>query len=227
MARPITGMPQGVAKQSSRTWILYHLPGARSSKIVWLLKELELQAEIVQFESLRDVRTRQGYETISPLRKIPVLVTQYGPMLESVAIQEFIISTNGKGRLRPAVDSPQLQKYLQWIHFAEPSLAAHISIYKRARAAQEQPGQDKVADHAAKQIRAGLAVIEAALTEHRQPYILGREFSAADISLVHGLRAAQGEGLLKDFPLTDAYMETLKARPMYQESYVPYPAPTS
>ena len=35
---------------ASRRWTLYHEPGTRSSKIVWLFKELDVEVDLVVFE---------------------------------------------------------------------------------------------------------------------------------------------------------------------------------
>ncbi|KAK9803114.1 hypothetical protein WJX73_006102 [Symbiochloris irregularis] len=206
---------------------LYHCPGTRSSRIVWLFKELGLDVEIEKFENLQDCRTRKGYDAISPLRRVPTLVTQHGPLIESGAIQEYVLRTRGNGRLQPAVDSPQYQKYLMWTFFAEPTLTAHAATFKQQTLLLPEADRiPQLVEIAVKQLRAALAVVEAALAEHKQDYILGADFSAADISLIHGLRNAHGQGNMKDFPLTTAYVERLQARPLYKESYVPYPTPT-
>ena len=48
----------------------------------------------------------------------------------------------------------------------------------------------QVVEFAKAQARAALALIEKELERHGQPYILGSDFSAADILLIHGLRNA-------------------------------------
>ena len=49
----------------------------------------------------------------------------------------------------------------------------------------------QVVEMGAEMVKGAVSVIESELERHQQPFILGPDFSAADIALIHGLRNAQ------------------------------------
>ena len=62
-----------------------------------------------------------------------------------------------------------------------------------------------------------VSVVERALGD--EPYILGSQFSAADIMLAFGLNIGRYLGFVgPDTPRCDAYLDRLAARPAYQKA---------
>ena len=80
---------------------IHHLNHSRSTRVIWLMEELNEPYEIVQH--IRDpntFRSPQTLERVHPLGKAPVI--EDGPLIlaESGAIIEYLISTYGRGSSR-------------------------------------------------------------------------------------------------------------------------------
>lgn len=174
---------------------IYHCPGTRSVRIVWLLEELEIDYEIIPVAPASDMR---GFAMASPSGKVPVLDDGDTVIFESGAILEYLIETRGDGRLAPAVGTAQRGVYLQWLHFAEATLMPplvlffHHSIYR-----PEAERIVAIATEARALLGRTLAVIERCLADGRN-YIAGSEFSGADIMLGYPLVIMQTLQLVGD-----------------------------
>lgn len=196
---------------------LYHCPQTRSIRIFWLLEELGVPYELVRLDftpaSLKDPE----YLKVNPLGKIPSIQDGDLTMFESGAILEYILEKYGKGRLAPAPGAPARGPFLQWVHFAEatamPPLAdiAQHSLFK-----PESERLPAVVADARKKLAAVLDVLEQALAG--KPYLLGAEFSAADIMMGYSLLLTKWFGLLSDtYPNVVAYLQRLEQRPALQK----------
>src|SRR5215831_8739345 len=182
------------AKKPAMDLTIYHIEGRRSERIVWLCEELGLPYKLVykQGDIAASMQTIRG---VSPLMPVAPTVNIYGQvMVESGAIIELILAREGKGRLTPPVNSPDYAYYLQWLHFAEGSLAARViadyrvALAQNASKPQLQAGRPKLVD--------GDDVVKFAddfLGKHA--YFGGTEFSAADIIMLFPLNIAESFGV--------------------------------
>ena len=194
---------------------LYFAPRTRAVRILWLLEELGLPYELKKREFAPPSKT---FSQQTPLGKFPVIEDGDVVISESGAILEYILERYGEGRLAPAIGSPLRGPFLQWIHFAEgtayPPLGNLVwhSFYKRD--ADELPSV--VAD-AKGRARDALDFAAQALAD--RDYLLGAEFTAADIMLGFTLAVAQVVGVLdeRDAVLT-RYLERLQSRPAFQKA---------
>ena len=103
---------------------VHHLNDSRSQRILWLLEELGVGYDIVQYR--RDPVTNlapPALKAVHPLGKSPVIVDDALVLAESGAIVEYLVRKYGNGSLAPAPDigSRDYVDYLHWMHFAEGS----------------------------------------------------------------------------------------------------------
>lgn len=197
---------------------IYHIEGRRSERIVWLCEELGLpyKLEYKRGDVAGSMNTIRG---LSPLMPVAPTVRIYDQvMVESGAIIELILAREGKGRLTPAVNSPDYAYYLQWMHFAEGSLAARViadyrvALAQGAAKPQAIPGRPKLVD--------GDDVVKFAddfLSKH--PYFGGESFSAADIIMLFPLNIAESFGVteMKNYPNVIAWRNKVTERPAYKK----------
>ena len=194
---------------------LYHAPRTRSVRVRWLLEELGVPYELKRVPFTPPRRT---FSQPTPLGKLPVLEDGDVAIGESGAILQYVLERHGEGRLAPALDSPLRGPFLQWIHYAEgtayPPLGVIIWHTFYRRDADRLP--EVIEDHR-ERARDALDFVERTLGEG--DYLLGAEFTAADVMMGFTLAVAQVLGVLDGrYPRLGRYLERLQARPAYQRA---------
>ena len=195
---------------------LYHAPMTRSARIVWLLEELGLPYRL---ETLTFVPPQRPFSQATPAGKFPALVDGDLTMFESGAILEYVLERYGEGRLAPPPGTAARGLYLQWIHFAEGTAAPPIGDIVRQMFKPESERVPAVVEDARERARVTLDVAERALAG--RPYLLGSEFSAADIMMGYTVALARFVGALDAaiHPGLAAYLERLETRPACQKAF--------
>jgi len=194
---------------------LYHAPLTRSIRIYWLLEELGVpyQLELVKFTP-----GKTPFAQATPYGKVPAIEDGDLTMFESGAIVEYVLERYGEGRLAPRVGTPERGQFLQWLHFAEATALPPLGdIVRHTIFKPEAERIPAVVEDARTRAAAGFAVVERAL-EGKQ-YLLGREFSAADVMMGVTLLIARRLKVLDEkYPNLTAYLTRLEARPALQKA---------
>jgi glutathione S-transferase len=196
---------------------LYYAPRTRAVRIVWLLEELGLPYVLERAEFAPPARAFFAQKT--PLGKFPTLEDGELVMCESGAIMEYILERYGNGRLAPPIRSPKRGAFLQWLHFAEGTAFPPIGIIVwLTRYRDDTAHHAELLANARERAAAGFDFLERELDA--KAWILGDEFSAADIALGFTLGAARllGELDAARFARLDAYLARLQARPAFKRT---------
>lgn len=192
--------------------VVHHLNDSRSQRILWLLEELALPYEIKFYK--RDAATRLAppeLKAVHPLGKSPVLSDDGQTIIESGAIVDYVIRRHGQGRLQPAQTSRDYDAYQQWLHYAEGSgmlpllLKLYVSRLGEAGAPLWPRIESELANH--------LGYVDRSLAG--RPWLLGNEFSGADIQMSFVGEAAKTRVNRADYPHLDAWVKRFQARPAY------------
>jgi glutathione S-transferase len=194
---------------------LYHAPRTRSVRVRWLLEELGLPYELVPVTFKPPTRT---FSQDTPFGKLPAIVDGDVTIGESGAIVEYILERYGKGRLAPAIGSPLRGEFLQWVHYAEGTAFPPLGIIVWHTLFRGDADQlPTVIAGARERAAAALDVVERALGG--KTYLLGNDFSAADVMMGFTLAAARMLGVLDErFPNLGGYLARLEARPAFQRA---------
>jgi glutathione S-transferase len=210
--------------------VVHHLNNSRSQRVLFLLEELGLDYRVERYQ--RDPQTMlapPALKAIHPLGKSPVLTDGEHVLAESGAILEYIIQRHGNGRLSPAAGSEAELRYRFFMHYAEgsvmPSLLLKL-VFDRiesspmpffVRPIARMISQKTKNAFIMPQIEGNLSFIEAELQE--RDWLVGNEFTAADVQMSYPLEAAVARGGLDArYPRTQAYLQRLHARPAYQRA---------
>jgi glutathione S-transferase len=193
--------------------IVHHLDDSRSQRILWLIEELGLPYEIRQHK--RDPETRLAppeLRQIHALGKAPVIEDNGKVVAESGAIIDYVLRHYGNGRLAPAPSDLNYDDFVHWMHYAEgsgmPALIIRINVARVGDAAAPAlPRLDR-------EIALQLGYLDYALKG--RPYILGYEFSAADIQLSFIGELAGARFGIDSYPDIKAWVQRFQARPAYQ-----------
>ena len=195
---------------------LYHSPLSRSVRILWLLEELGLPYQLKA--AALEPPSPKPFAQKTPSGKFPTLEDDGMAMFESGAILEYVLEKHGSGRLAPPVGSPLRGPYLQWVHFAEATLFAGLgNIAWHTRFKQDAEAvAGAVADYRG-WAGAALDALERQLAGRQ--FVLGEEFSGADIMLGYSLLVAKAFGVLTEsHPTASAYLDRLTQRPALRKA---------
>ncbi|MDO9474202.1 MAG: glutathione S-transferase [Caulobacter sp.] len=158
---------------------LFHAPKSRSTRMIWLLEELGAPCEIKVVDIVRPSGGARDPANPHPHGQVPALVDDGVLITESAAIALYLTDRFREQPMGPAVGDPLRGPYLTWLAYyagvLEPVIAARWS------------GKAGEAENAAYEILDGQ--LKGAL--ERGPWLLGDDFSAADIMFISLLQFAR------------------------------------
>lgn len=196
---------------------LYFAPKTRAVRIAWLLEELGLPYELVQFELGQKEMREESFLNIHPNGRVPVLVDGDVTLFESGAIVEYILARHTDGMMRPEPSSPNFPAYLQWLHYSEGMLMPPINslVVETVILPPERRNEVNVR-RAQKLLGQMLYAIEVHMSGRK---FLAGDFSGADIMLGHDIAGIARFGdYLDNLPNLSAYAERLNTRPALQKA---------
>ncbi len=205
---------------------VYHVPGSRSLRSVWLLHELGVDFTVREMPfDLRVLRT-PDYLAVSPLGRVPAL--RHGDMhlFESGAIAQYLTWRFPEKNLGRAPGHPEWPMWLQWIHFAETIAVHGASQVQQQVFIRPEDRSAVIKDLESKRLVKCYEVIDRALGE--QEHLLPGGFSAADVGVGYSLHLGLGftpmpEGLAR----VRAYYDRLAARPAFKAASASERRPTA
>ena len=196
---------------------LFHAKGSRSVRIIWLFEELGMD---YQLDTLERGKPNKAFSEASIFAKIPAIQDGDITLTESVAIIQYILQKYGGGGLQPSVDSDDYAMYLQWLNFGESTLIQPIvEILVNTMFRSEENRHQYSIDSGIQSFKKIAQSLDPVLSQ--QNYLLGRQFSAADIVNGYTLRLANRLQLLDDSEGIENvcdYFRRLEAREAYQKA---------
>jgi glutathione S-transferase len=189
---------------------LYWSPRSRSFSAIWLMEETGLPYERVLTDISTGAQKAPDYLKINPMGKVPALTDGDASLGEAAAICAYVADRYPETRLAPAVTDPRRARYLQWLFFGpsciEPAIIQIFTKIEVPTSTAAWGSSTQVFD-----------VLDAALAEG--PWILGEDFSAADIVIGSGLNfAVRLFKMVPSRPSFDAYIARCMARPAFQRA---------
>lgn len=189
--------------------VLYHHPFSRAATVVWMLEEVGVPYQLSFVDLSAGQHKQPEILALNPMGKLPILTDGAAVITESAAIALYLADRYAPGRLAPHLDDPRRGTYLRWSFFApgviEPGLMAKAAgwAYKE--------GQAGWGSHDSM-----LRAMQAALSSG--DYLLGGEFSMADVVFGGTLRFMLTFKMLEPLPVFVAYAERLAGRPALQRA---------
>lgn len=194
---------------------LHHVPFSRSFRVLWMLEELSLEAEIVPHSIRKGTMRVPEMLEISPAARAPALEIDGTTMIESGAIIEYLAETYPEAGLGVFAGAPDRARYLQLIHFAETQ-AGLVEQLNLQHVFLRDPAlvSPTVIKLNTRRLAVTLSALEGLLGNNE--FLLPTGFSAADIMMGFNLMAAPYYVPLSDYPALASYRSRLEARPSYQ-----------
>ena len=208
---------------------VHHLEDSRSQRILWLLEELNLAYEIIEYK--RDPNTASAPDSlkeIHPLGKAPILTDGDNTIAESGAIIEYLLDQYDEGnRLRPT-EGQALLDYRYWLHFAEGSLMPLLVMKLVMTKVPKNPMPffikpiakaltDKVIQKFIQpRLQPQIELIEATLAD--RTWFAGEALTAADIQMSFPLQASSTRMDLSSYPNIRKFLSEVEKQPSYQRA---------
>jgi len=185
----------------------YHAAPSRSSIVHWMLEEVGEPYDIHLVSFKKGENRTPEYLAINPMGKVPALRHREVVITEASAICAYLADEFPRAKLNIPIGKAKRGLYLKWLFFG-PS-CVEPAIWEKAfprkepapRAALGFGEFDTVVDVLAK--AAGAA----------RPYMMGEQFTAADVVIGSGLRWGTIFKLLPERPEFVAYVAGLNERP--------------
>lgn len=198
---------------------IYHVPGTRSARVIWLCEELDHPYTIETIDFSPEYRASPEWRALNPVGKVPALRDGSLSMFESGAMLEYILERYGDGRLRPGPGTPSAAEYLQWSWFAEATFARPLGDMAQHLFVRPEPERiPAVVDDARKRALLCLDAVTQRLADRR--FLLGETFSAADIMMGYTLVLGQRVGVLApEHQVAQGYLARLAERPGYARAF--------
>jgi glutathione S-transferase len=190
---------------------LYTNPMSRGRMVRWMLEEIgqPYDTEIVAYGA--GMKTPE-YCAINPMGKVPAL--RHGDMVvtETAAIIAYLADAFPEARLAPPPASPLRGPYYRWLFYAAGCLEAAIT--NKALGVVVPAERERMVGYGS--FEAVMEVLEAAVS--KSAYLLGEDFSAADVYLGSQLGFGMRFGMIDKRPAFEAYYARMQARPALQRA---------
>ena len=189
---------------------LFWAPQTRSTRAVWMLEETGLEYEMEQIDIRSPDREDSAeFRTASPMGKVPALIDGEVAMSESAAICLYLADRYSPGTLAPAIDDARRGNFLYWLMYTpavvEPAMSEKFSGVEPNR------GRSGWGDFALM-----IETWERGLD--RGPWILGADFTAADVMLGSSAVFLRMFDMLPDSAILNDYADRCLARDAYKRA---------
>lgn len=189
---------------------LYYNPMSRARNTLWMLEEAGAPYDLKVVDLEKGEHKTPAFLSINPMGKLPTIVHNGATITESAAICAYIADAFPKANLAPATNDPQRGTYYRWLFFTNGCLEPAMidKSFNRPPVRQTTIGYGTYEDT--------LNAVEKALATG--PYLLGKQFTAADIFLCGNLGYGMMVGGIEKRPAFVNYVKHISDRPAHQRS---------
>jgi glutathione S-transferase len=190
---------------------LYHAAPSRSSIARWMLEELGEPYDLHVLSLSKDEQRAPGYLAVNPMGKVPALKHGETVVTEAAAICTYLADAFPQARLNVPIGDPRRGAYLKWLFFAPSCIEPAITDRAFPRKEEARRAMLGYGD-----FDTVMAVVAGAVEPG--PYLMGEQFTAADVVLGSTLRWGLMFGLLPKRPEFTAYVARLEQRPALERA---------
>ncbi len=200
-------------------YTLYYAPGTASMVVHLALLEIGAphQLRLVDFDA--GAQRDADYLKLNPGGVVPTLVIDGRPMCESAAILMLLAERHPQAGLAPAVGSPEREAWLRWVVYLSNTLMSTYRFWfypAELGAAEHTPA---VRAALQKKIEGVWDLLDAQL-QANGPYLLGKDFSGADLLLTMLMRWSRNMPRpVTGWPALKRLADLIRARPSWKELY--------
>jgi glutathione S-transferase len=190
---------------------LYHAAPSRSSIPHWMLEEIGEPYDLHLLSLKNGDNRKPDYLAVNPMGKVPALKHGDITITESAAICAYLADEFPRAKLNVPVGDPRRGIYLKWLFFGPSCIEPAImdrAFPRQGEARREALGYgdfDTTMDVVAEAVAPGR-------------YLMGEQFTAADVVIGSTLRWGMMFKLIPERPEFTAYVARLAERPALQRA---------
>ena len=185
---------------------LYHASPSRSSIVRWMLEEVGEPYDIHLLRLMEGDQSKPNYLAINPMGKVPALKHGDVVITEAAAICTYLADAFPRANLCVPIGDPRRGVYLKWLFFGPSCIEPAMTDRAFPRKEEPRPGMLGYGDFDTVLKVVGNAVAKG-------PYIMGDQFSAADVVIGSDLRFGMMFKMLPERREFIAYTGRLAQRP--------------
>ena len=216
---PATARDPIMRAMSIPRFLLHYAPRSRAGRALWLLEESGAPYELIVHDFARSTHKEPEYLAVNPDGKLPALVDR-GPgigapdwpvvVTESSAVCAYIADLVPEAKLAPPLGSPDRAAYLTWLAYVPAAIEPAFADLVFAREKPAPAGAMGWPPFAVVIQRIASALDP---RDDDAPYLLGAQFTAADLMVGGMLQWLKAWGKLPEHASIDRYLATLEKRP--------------
>lgn len=188
---------------------LYASKASRSLAGYWILEELGIPYDVVDVDILTGKHREPEYLAINPSGQVPAVSVDGIVVSERPAICAFLADRFGYGSIAPRIEAPERGAYLKWLVYSTSVIDPAIAVYASNVA--------KPLEHATWGNAHDVVDVIADALKGRI-WLLGDQFTAADVAVGSVVTMALFNGLLPENPVLNDYNDRLKRRSAFQRA---------
>ena len=190
---------------------LYHAAPSRSSIVRWMLEEVGEHYDIHLLSLTKGESRAPDYLAVNPMGKVPAL--RHGDVIvtEAAAICTYLADEFPRAGLNVPIGDPRRGIYLKWLFFGPSCLEPAVIDRAAPRKEEARRGMLGYGD-----FDTLMNVFAEAVSAGR--YLMGEQFTAADVVIGSGLRWAMMFKLIPERPEFVSYVGRLEQRPALQRA---------
>jgi len=190
---------------------IYGYPRSRTTRVLWAAEEAGIPYEFVFVDLTRGEARREPYLSINPGGKVPALVDGDLMLTESAAICTYIGDNAPESGLVPPAGTAQRALYNQCCYFIISELEQPLwTIGKHSFALPKKWRVPEVKATARHEFAIAAKLLDGMLGD--KEFLLGNQFTAADILAGHTLNWAKNSNHDLEHDRLDKYRDRLQAR---------------
>ena len=186
--------------------VFYTNPMSRGRIVRWMLEEVGQPYETVLLDYATTLKAPE-YLAINPMGKVPAIRHGNVVVTEAAAICAYLADAFPSAGLAPPANDPRRGTYYRWLFFGAGPVEAATTNH--ALGFVLTPERGRTAGYGSMQ--AVLDALESAVGDG--PYLLGEQFSAADVYLGSHIGWGTRMGNLEMRPAFEPYLARIMARP--------------
>lgn len=186
---------------------LFHALNTRSLGVLVLLEELGANYHLHVLDMKANEQRSPAYLAINPMGKVPAIKHGDAVVTEQPAIFLYLADLYQDVGLAPTLADPLRGPYLRWMVFYGSCFEPAVVDWAQKRD-PVPPARSPYGDY---------DTVLKTLTDQLEqgPYLLGEQFSAADVLWGTALAWTVGFGVVPALPAIKAYIDRINSRPAF------------